>query len=261
MKTIIEVTTKESLFKITVKKATKIRDITIPVWVRNSARPSDWSSITEKELIASGADMWTSITEIRKSDLKKHTPKIRVCDTIASKGHDYEWLACGFIPTSCIDKIMPWDGVKLHTNRNTRIVRSIGSPDPWVFDCKINMWRLDARLYRTACFLAVYGGAKRKDDLTAVYINKDLAEKAQKKPEKLMKARKSKKLTKTQKTMLGDNPYASGSAPENSRVDNDGLCCTMCGEKKAAFRLEDEVAGPLAYLDLASATKASPTAL
>ena len=249
MKTEVIVTTRE-LLKVSVDSATKIRDITIPVWIRSSARPTDWSAITEQQLIRSGADMWMSITEIRRSDLKKHTLQIRKWDTVAAKGHDYEWLACGFIPESCIMRIMPWDGKKLHTNPDTRIVRSIGSPDPWIFDQNTRMWRLDARLYRTACFLFVYGGNKRK--ALAKEVGDDDKPPA--------KRQKTKKASKVQKAELDDNPYASTSLPGTANTDNDGHCCSQCGQQKAAFRLEAEISGPLSYLDLASSAE-SPSSI
>jgi hypothetical protein len=250
MKTTVTVHTK-GLVGYSIESATKIRDVTIPVWIRESARPSDWSAITNKDWVVSGADMWTSITEIRRSNLKKHTPKIRKWDTVAAKGHDYEWLACGFIPTSCILKVMPWDGKKLHTIQDTRIVRSIGSPYPWIWDYSIEMWRLDARLYRTACFLSVYGGSKRK----ANGLNYTIEEPSAK------RQKMSKKLSKSQKTLLEDNPYASNAPPGSSHSDSGDLCCTQCGQKKVAFQLETEITGPLAYLDLASTARPSSSTL
>jgi hypothetical protein len=251
MKTTVTVVTK-GLLGSSSDSATKVRDVTIPVWIRKSARHSDRSAITNKDWILSGADMWMSITEIRRSDLKKHTPKIRKWDTIATKGHDYEWLACGFIPTSCIVKVMPWDGKKLHTAPDTRIVRSIGSPYPWIWDYHFERWRLDARLYRTACFLAVFGGSKRT-------VNGTRSKSIDSLPAK--RWRKSKKITKTQKALLEDNPYSSNAPSDSPHSESDGLCCEQCGQKKAAFRLENEISGPLAYLDLASATKASSSTL
>jgi hypothetical protein len=250
MKTTVIVKAK-SLLSYYKDSATKVRDVAIPVWIRDTARPSDWSSITEQDWIKSGADMWTSITEIRRSDLKKHTPKIRKYDTVASRGHDYEWLACGFIPKSCVEQIMPWDGKKLHTVQDTRIVRSIGSPDPWIFDYNIDMWRLDARLYRTACFLSVYRAIKSA-------ANAMLTRKSGEPPAKRQRTSKQalKKTKKAEKTLIDQNPYAED-GPSSAANDADGPCCTSCGQKKAAFRLEDEVSGPLAFLDLASTTKPS----
>jgi hypothetical protein len=251
MKTTVTVTTKE-LLGYSSDSATKIRDVTIPVWIRKSAIPSDGSAITDKDWVLSRADMWMSITEIRRSDLKKHTPNNRKYDTVAAKGHDYEWLACGFVPTTCIMRVMPWDGKKLHTVPDTRIVRSIGSPYPWVWDYHFERWRLDARLYRTACFLAVFGGSKRKVH--------DVLAKAIQEP-KLRRRRTSKKITKTKKALLENNPYSAKGSSDTPRSTSDGVCCDSCGQKKVAFQFENEVSGPLAYLDLASATTAPASKL
>ncbi|KAH7084434.1 hypothetical protein FB567DRAFT_82437 [Paraphoma chrysanthemicola] len=254
METTVTVTTNNpKKLDISVKSAIKIRDVTIPVWIRDIARPSNQSTITEKQRVASGADMWMSVTELRRSDLKAHTPKIRKWDTICTKGHDYEWLACGFVPTSCIDRVMPWDGVMLHTTQDWRIVRSIGSPDPWIWDWQLQMWRLDPRLYRTACFLAVYGGNKRKG-----IVADDADEEP---PAKRRKKKKIAKPTKAQKARLDDNPYVTAPIPADQEPGVDAACCSQCGQKKAAFRLEDEVAGPLSFLDLAASTKATKSIL
>ncbi|KAF2877707.1 hypothetical protein BDV95DRAFT_614810 [Massariosphaeria phaeospora] len=70
------------------------RNVEIPIWVRATAVPQDRSSISEQQLSDSGADIWLSITELRISDLQLSS----------KKGHDYEWLAFGRIPKSCIVK-------------------------------------------------------------------------------------------------------------------------------------------------------------
>ncbi|KAF2113887.1 hypothetical protein BDV96DRAFT_460289, partial [Lophiotrema nucula] len=116
-------------------KTEKSRDIQIPIWVRENARPSDHSPITKKQLIASGADIWLSITELRHSDLRIGY----------GKGHDYEWLAGGSIPSTRILRVMPYDGRTLHErpgSPGSGFVKSLDSPLPWTFDWEAKMWQL-----------------------------------------------------------------------------------------------------------------------
>jgi len=238
-------------------QATKVHNVTIPVWIRSPAVPADRSSITWPQLQASGADMWLSITEIRSSDMKLILPMIRRWDTIAAKGHNYEWLACGFIPKSQITRIMPWDGVRLHRDLEVRIVRSIDSPDPWVFDWTTSMWRYDPRLYRTACFLETYGGNKRKVQ-DAERDNDD--EGPTRKRRKTVNVLK----TKTHKTNAKpkakrNNPYDSDYEPDTPKqADCDTGRCSSCGQQKATYHFNEEIDGPLSYLDLAMPSKSAP---
>ena len=255
MATTVTVTTKmpTRLIPDDVHEATKIHNITIPVWIRDKAVPKDRSAITPEQLESSGADMWLSITEIRSSDLKLILPKIRYCDTIAAKGHDYEWLACGFIPKSTITHVMPWDGVRLHKIKDARIVHSIDSPDPWVFDANSRMWRYDPRLYRTACFLSTYGGNKRK---LSIEEQSHCIEASTPKRRNLVRItkRNGKKASAdvTPKTKLIHNPYDPDFTPATP-VSAPGFvgCCSACGQKKTPFHLDEEIDGPLSYLDLA----------
>lgn len=244
LETVVKVETKDSLLGKTEKKATKIHRIELPVWIRSTARPENGSAISPEEWFASKTEMWTSITEIRASNLRKVTPKVRKWDTIATEGHDYEWLACGSVLDKHIMQIMPWDGEMLHRTQDARIVRSIGSVDPWVFDWTTSMWRLDARLYRTACFLATYGGMKRK----ATEEDTEIAPPVGSKRRKVTKPRTKNPKNNT-KPMSKANAY--NELPGDTLLGETMGCCSQCGTKKTPFRLEDEISGPVSYLDLA----------
>lgn len=251
MKTKITVTTKKLFEPVIIEKATKVYKVTIPVWVRDTARPVDGSSITDAQLAASGADMWLSITELRISNMKKVLPQIRHYDTIAAKGHNYEWLACGAIPKSRIIRVMPWDGTTLHKTQDVRIVRSIDSCDPWVIDWNTLMWRLDARLYRTACFLSTYGGNKRKvvDEDSVDELEGPLRKRRKTVEFTTSKVQNAKGTPKPKRTI---NPYDPDFTPDTSEQSGElAGCCSHCGQKKAPFHLDEEINGPLSYLDLA----------
>ncbi|KAF1936910.1 hypothetical protein EJ02DRAFT_69742 [Clathrospora elynae] len=62
-------------------------------WIQEQAKEQCDSTITPEELTKSGADMWVSITEKRKSNIKELGPmrgfkRYIIC----AKGHDYQWL-------------------------------------------------------------------------------------------------------------------------------------------------------------------------
>lgn len=116
------------------------RDVVVPAWIDRSAIPSDRISITGTELLDFRADMWLSVTELRRSNLGIY----------CAKGHGYEWLACGAIPKSRIVKIMPYDGEGLHQFRATWIVHSTRSVLDWVFDWSTNMWKIDHEMAKLA---------------------------------------------------------------------------------------------------------------
>ncbi|KAG9195616.1 hypothetical protein G6011_00737 [Alternaria panax] len=184
-------------------------------------------------------------------------PKIRRWNTICADGHDYEWLACSFIPKSCITRVMPLEGVRLHRNPDVRIVRSIDSPDPWVFDWNTSMWRYDPRLYRTACFLSTYRGNRRKM-LDAERDDKH--EGPSRKCPKVINISKAKGKTTnvTPKAKRNNNPYESDFTPEGlQQADSDSGCCSVCGQHKTPFHINEEIDGPLAYLDLIMLSKAT----
>lgn len=105
----------------------------IPVWIHKKAVPEDQSPISFAQLAASGADMWLSITELRMSKLK----------VPASRGHDYEWLACGAIPKSRVSTVIPWDGNTLCFEQKAEPIRIKGSNGDWIWDWSQQMWLLE----------------------------------------------------------------------------------------------------------------------
>ena len=144
-----------------IDSAWKVFKVVIPVWVRDIAKPANGDRVTFQELAESGADMYLSITEIRHSILAVVSPSIHQHDRIAAKGHDYEWLACGFIPKSQIIRHMPWDGRTLHISEGPIPVRSTDSADPWVFDWKTSMWILDPTRFEISATLSPASDLKR----------------------------------------------------------------------------------------------------
>ena len=126
------------------------RHVDIPVWISSRAKPEDGSPITLEQLVQSGAEVWVSITELRASNLKSgaqvHGPR----RMIMAKGHDYEWLSLGSIPESRILKVYPFDGKILHMTEGPNTVWSRESPEPWIYDFKIQSWRLDPTLFNQA---------------------------------------------------------------------------------------------------------------
>ena len=255
MSTTVTVKTKFPYHAEEIEEATKIHNIITPVWIRNTAVPDDLSAITSQQLAASGADMWLSITEIRASDMKIILPKVHTYDRICAKGHAYEWLACGSIAKSLITRVMPWDGVRLHRDPDVRIIRSIDSPNPWIFDQNTLMWRLDPRLYRTACFLETYGKNKRmiSDEERDPY-HKGPSQKRRK--TEIISTYKGDKAKSTPKAKRNHNPYAPDYTPDTSEQANSATgCCSACGQQKAPVSFNEEIDGPLSYLDLAMPSK------
>jgi hypothetical protein len=147
-RTTVDIITKRRLNSDLVESSYHFFDVDIPVWIRDPRRPEDRTDLTVEELTTLGTDMWTSISELRESNLK-NGPKSRVKysrDCICSKGHSYEWLACGVIPKSCIVRVMPYDGKVLYKSRTTQIIRSLDSSQPWVWSWDKEMWVLDSAL-------------------------------------------------------------------------------------------------------------------
>ncbi|KAJ4357032.1 hypothetical protein N0V95_002838 [Ascochyta clinopodiicola] len=126
---------------------TSCHHVDIPVWVSKDVVPDDGSSITVQQFNDSGAELWLSIAELRRSNLKDGILGHKASAYIMAKGHTYEWLALGFIPESRIVDVMPWDGDRLHHVRGKQIVRSKYSMDNWIFDWDKETWRMDSRLY------------------------------------------------------------------------------------------------------------------
>jgi hypothetical protein len=121
-----------------VKSTVTSRDVHIPVWIRNTGVPDDRSEITVEQLVSSGADLWLSITELRRSNL----------DISCTRGHEYEWLACGQISKGHVTGVMPFDGKTVHPTRPPYIVMSLRSMSDWIYDWNMEQWRIDRRLAR-----------------------------------------------------------------------------------------------------------------
>ncbi|KAF2127550.1 hypothetical protein P153DRAFT_295249, partial [Dothidotthia symphoricarpi CBS 119687] len=139
-------------------------DVNIPVWIRDTAIPIDDSNITLEQLENSGADMWLSITEIRKSDLQGCKSQYGERGPICMKGHDYEWLACGFILKSHIANIMPYDGKQLHKQMTLKVIRSLRSTDRWIFNWHRRMWLLNPNMANMAHYRIEFTSEKRRRD-------------------------------------------------------------------------------------------------
>jgi hypothetical protein len=126
----------------------KTRPVKIPIWIRDTARPTDGSAITIQQYHDSGADMWVNGREMRKTgdfDMK--------CG--ASNSHNDEWLCCGAIPESIITNVMPFDGNKVHRKKGYEFVRSIKSMEIYIWNFDEWIWEhnpdtTDYRPYRLA---------------------------------------------------------------------------------------------------------------
>jgi hypothetical protein len=136
--------TKQKYSQAVKKVKTIWRDVDVPVWIHKKARQQFGLTITPEQLKESGADMWVSITEIRKCNLKEEGPFGSIKrDSICAKGHDYEWLSCGPISQSRIINTWPWDGKlqRLHTTDQGAPIRSLeNSGQPWIWDKVKKMW-------------------------------------------------------------------------------------------------------------------------
>lgn len=139
------------LSKVT-EEYVEVHDVTLPAWIRDSARAAYGPVITSQQLKASGADLWVSIAELRCSDLRKLSKDTGLYAEILHKGHDYEWLCLGSIEKAHITCVMPWDGKTLHPSEGTRIVWSRSSPEQYVYNRELRQWRLDPKLYALAVF-------------------------------------------------------------------------------------------------------------
>jgi hypothetical protein len=126
----------------------KTRPGKYPVWIRDTARPADGSSITIQQFYDSGADMWLSGLEMRK------TGKFEM-NCGAAYTHDNDYLCCGAIPESVITNLMPFDGEKLHRKRGYELVISKDSIEKYVWNFDRWLWEhnpetTDYRPYRKA---------------------------------------------------------------------------------------------------------------
>jgi hypothetical protein len=130
------------------QKNTKTLDpVDIPIWISRRAMPKNGASINAKQFKESGAEIWLSITELRRSNLKDQLQGHDRRRMIMANGHDYEWLALGRIPESRIVKVMPWDGETLHICKSIDTVYSKSSAEPWIYDWDLESWRLDPTLF------------------------------------------------------------------------------------------------------------------
>ncbi|KAF5853388.1 hypothetical protein GGP41_001953 [Bipolaris sorokiniana] len=152
------------------------RQVDIPVWIHKKAMDRYGRTITPEQLKKSGADMWMSITEIRKSNLKVAGPKFtKTRDVICAKGHDYEWLCCGGILNSRVTGVWPWDGKQSHMIDSGSPIQSIEhSGQPWVWDWNKKMWLPDLFSASGAAAQSEGSNTKRQrtDDETTYDKNK-----------------------------------------------------------------------------------------
>jgi hypothetical protein len=111
----------------------KKRQVKLDVWIRRTARPEDGSPISIQQLYDSGADMWIRGIEMRKTG--PFDMNYGAADT-----HDNDWLCCGPVPRSCITKVMPFDGEKLHRKKTSQLVKSQESIEIYIFNWDIWRW-------------------------------------------------------------------------------------------------------------------------
>ncbi|KAG9195627.1 hypothetical protein G6011_00748 [Alternaria panax] len=146
------------------KRKTIYRDVDIPVWIHQKARDQYGATITLEQLEDSNADMWISITEIRKSNLKEDGPLGSIKrDSICAKGHDCEWLCCGPISDSRTVDVWPWDGKHFHTTDAGCPIRSFeNSGQPWIWEKMKKMWIPD--WIRKSTVMDQTGNKRRQND-------------------------------------------------------------------------------------------------
>ncbi|KAH6629438.1 hypothetical protein C7974DRAFT_186315 [Boeremia exigua] len=125
------------------------RQVDIPIWVHSSVRPTTTSSISSEQLIASHADLFVCIKELRKSNLVQGPKTHSRRRTIAADGHNYEWLALGRILESRVTKVFPFDGKVFHMVKPSHTVRSTAAKENWIFDFDLETWRLESELDRS----------------------------------------------------------------------------------------------------------------
>jgi hypothetical protein len=109
------------------------RQVRIPVWVRDVARPADGLPISIQKLHDSGADMWVVGHEMGLTG--PFDMNYGAADT-----HDTEWLCCGPVPLACIKRVMPFDGERLHLERTSELITSVQSIETYVFNWEERKW-------------------------------------------------------------------------------------------------------------------------
>lgn len=124
-----------NLGRKTTKEEKSIQEVHIDAWIHEDALAAyeDAGSMTLAQLEASPYEMWLSVSELRHS-----TPKIP-----ATKGHSYEWLACGNILESRVLNVMPFDGKTLYKKDPGFDIRSSNGEHCWRYDWKTWTWLLD----------------------------------------------------------------------------------------------------------------------
>ncbi|PVI08246.1 hypothetical protein DM02DRAFT_690757 [Periconia macrospinosa] len=112
------------------------REVSVPAWVSKEALVSHGDAttktITLQGLKDSGAEVYFSITGLRMCDMK----------VPAADGHDYEWLAGGFIPKTRVEDVWPFDGKELHMFPKGKEIRSLDSMNIWQWDDSNWTWKL-----------------------------------------------------------------------------------------------------------------------
>lgn len=111
------------------------RNLKIPVWVHKRMKPADDSAIPIERLEKSDCEMWISIAEMRRAGSS--------FKLACSKGHNYEWLACGSIKYARVSRVMPYDGKKLHKAPGPTPVRSNDNAEPWRWEWNREVWYLE----------------------------------------------------------------------------------------------------------------------
>ncbi|KAF2122208.1 hypothetical protein BDV96DRAFT_140312 [Lophiotrema nucula] len=93
----------------------------VPVWVSPQSLTLTSQAVPDQ---GDGTDIWISIAEVRN-----------VFNIPYGEGQNDEWLACGAIPWSRIECVMPYDGSQVH-QQMTPVHRN-----GWSFNWVANVWR------------------------------------------------------------------------------------------------------------------------
>jgi hypothetical protein len=96
--------------------------------------------------------MWISVEELRECDIK-----VRASDL-----HNNEWLCCGPVPNSCINRVMPFDGETLHQAKFSKLVESLESTEKYIFNWNKKMWLHDPDMSDPTDYRKKSVGDKRK---------------------------------------------------------------------------------------------------
>ncbi|KAF2707514.1 hypothetical protein K504DRAFT_458015 [Pleomassaria siparia CBS 279.74] len=116
------------------------REVRIPIWVRKTSAMDASTTMSLQDLIDKGTDVWSSLTELRTSNLRLNR----------NMGHDYEWLAWGKILRKHVLNVFPYDGMMLHEVRPDYIIYSVKSEQKWVWSYELTRWVIDAAKHKMA---------------------------------------------------------------------------------------------------------------